>query len=270
MMAKASSRATTVDDLDCLRKWQQKLNAMDFDAPQPDGFVVDDYVSQSLYAPEGAAYWDLAKSEVEAMLRLGLDFPQPIQQINDLPKIVDACWADARAEALDGRYPYEFYYAIRNLAERIEAVISIIDDRIGQRPPAGTWCHSPDEPRPDHFPYGPITGTASFLNECIGGKPDRNARQLHTKGRRGLLWIVERDRTTYEVWLRTQGEIDAAKRRQEAAKTPTTKRKARRESRESRESRPSHVRVTSESHYLRFSGFLSPFLHRLPFSIPYS
>ena len=61
------------------------------------------------------------------------------------------------------------------------------------------WCHSPDEPRPDHFPY--------------------------SKGRREILWIVPRDRTTYEVWFRTQGEIEAAKRRAEATKPKSISRR---------------------------------------------
>jgi len=243
-MGRVSSHASTAKDLDCLRKWQEKVSAIwevaywggpekfyrkKFGAPPPYGFE-DECLSQAVdYAPQ--------KPEVEAMLRLGLDFPQPIQQINDLLKIVDA-----RLEAVDSTFGSledhlfgptprgdDFYDAIRSLAKRIDAASSIIAERIGQRPAAGEWYHAPDEPRPDHFPFGPLTGTASKLNRCIGGKPNRNARQLHIKGRQGLLWIVQRDRTTYEVWFRTQGEIDTAKRHGEALKTPANPKKARRQ-----------------------------------------
>jgi hypothetical protein len=74
-----------------------------------------------------------------------------------------------------------------------------------------------------------MTGTAKLLDSYIGGKGGNNARQLHTKGRRGLLWIVQRDRTTYEIWFRTQGEIDTAKRLADKVKTPAPKKKARRQ-----------------------------------------
>ena len=91
--------------------------------------------------------------------------------------------------------------------------------------PTGTWFHTPDEKRPDLFFLGPLTDTQINLNYCVGGKLDRNALQLHAKGRQGKAWIVKRDRTTYEIWFKTQGEKDAAKRRAETLKTLVAKKK---------------------------------------------
>jgi hypothetical protein len=101
--------------------------------------------------------------------------------------------------------------------------------RAGPGPKTAAWCHLADEPKPDGFDFGPMTGTAAELNRWIVGATDPNARQLHARGRRGRAWIVRRDRTTYQVWFKTQGEIDSAKHRAAAAKTPVAKKKARRQ-----------------------------------------
>lgn len=74
------------------------------------------------------------------------------------------------------------------------------------------WYYSIDDLRPDHFQFGPLPGTQKELNEWVGGPADRNASHLHAKGRRGRIWIVKRDRTTYEVWFQSQAEIDAARK----------------------------------------------------------
>ena len=217
---KTKTHPTTRDDLSVLIEWKQSLYGL-----LHGKYRLNTRHRVCLYRP--------GRNASDAMLRLSVDFPHLIQQIENLLRI-----ADTRREDLEqAEYDFssaaatKFVGALLHLNQRLGAVLGVIDERMGtikRQTPDGNWCHTPDEPRPDHFNFGSMTGTAIFLNECIGGKHDRNALQLHNKGRRGLLWIVKRDRTTCEVWFQNQGEIEAAKRRAEALKTPALPKKARR------------------------------------------
>ena len=83
------------------------------------------------------------------------------------------------------------------------------------------WYHAQDEPIPPRFYYGPLLGTMKDLDHAVGGK-GANGRQIKGKNERGTLWVVRRQRTTYQVWFTSQPDFDAAHRRLEAIKVSTT------------------------------------------------
>jgi hypothetical protein len=83
-------------------------------------------------------------------------------------------------------------------------------------PTLSGWCHDSNETRPEHLCYGPLAGTLAELTRWIVGKPDTHGRQLKARGRTGRIWIVQRTRTSYEVWFQDDGTFRTADQKRRA------------------------------------------------------
>jgi hypothetical protein len=166
------------------------------------------------------------RSAFDAMQRFGENHYVAIKQVDDALTWANTAF-DAFLLAPSDSTRSDFADALELLCHRIETTVETI---AGKQQPAATatWYHGPDVEKPDGFDFGPLTEAAKILNEWIGGSADRKALFLHAQGRHGRVWIVKRDRYTYQVWFRTQREMDAAKGRAEAPKTRAAKLKSHR------------------------------------------
>jgi hypothetical protein len=194
-------------DLHNLWGWGDRLRArIDDDDDIPIGQLKER--EPAIFRPDRLA--------ADALARLGETHHIAAKQVDDALTWANTAF-DAFLLASSDSTRAGFADALEILCHRIELAVETI---AGQQKPAATakWYHSPDEPKQDGFDFGPLTGAAKDLNEWIGGKPDRNYRHLKAKGRHGKLWIVKRDRFTYEVYFRLSGELDAAKGRKQSPK----------------------------------------------------
>lgn len=99
-------------------------------------------------------------------------------------------------------------------------------DNVGtSSPPLGRsairqgWAHTPDEPVPPDFQYGPLQGRVKEVVPAVlgrEGKGNPRLRKLETKGRNKVIWIMICGKQDIAVYFKNEQQHDQAKERFDA------------------------------------------------------